>query len=266
MARRTAEQSGLSTERAQVSAPPRRVGVTSPRREVILAGRAISYQLRVSARARNIRLVIRPETGLEIVLPRGATVARAEQALQEKAGWIVRTLDRVVAETAGEPEPLMTGRLLPFAGRQISLALRTGAPDGRFRAILDADTLRLTTADASQETVRAALVAWYRKQARVMIAERLARWNTHYRFSFGRVTIKEQKSRWGSCSRAGNLNFNWRLLLAPLPVLDYVVVHELCHLRELNHSPAFWALVARACPDYLIHRRWLRQHGRSLRF
>ncbi|HEX6817884.1 MAG TPA: SprT family zinc-dependent metalloprotease [Ktedonobacterales bacterium] len=267
MARRTAEQSTSSSERAQqVSATPRRVGVSSPRREVILAGRAISYQMRVSARARTIRLVIRPETGLEIVLPRGASVARAEQALQEKAGWIVRTLDRVVAETAGEPAPLTSGRLLPFAGRQLSLALQSGAPDGRFRAALDADTLRLTTADASQETVRAALVAWYRKQARAMIAERLALWNAHYHFSFGRVSIKEQKSRWGSCSRQGNLNFNWRLLLAPLSVLDYVVIHELAHLKELNHSPRFWAIVAQTCPDYAAKRKWLRQHGRDLRF
>jgi predicted metal-dependent hydrolase len=80
------------------------------------------------------------------------------------------------------------------------------------------------------------------------------------------VTIKEQKSRWGSCSRAGNLNFNWRLLLAPLPVLDYVLIHELAHLKELNHAPKFWRLVAAACPNYEAHRRWLREHGRTLRF
>ena len=265
MARRTTEQSTSSTDRAQVSAPPRRTGVTT-RREVILAGRAISYRVRVSARARNIRLVIRPETGLEIVLPRGASAARAEQALHEKAAWIVRTLDRVVAETASEPAPLTTGSILPFAGRHLCLALQSGAPVGRFRATLDADTLRLTTADTSQETVRAALVAWYRKQARVVIVERLALWNMHYRFAFGRVSIKEQKSRWGSCSRQGNLNFNWRLLLAPLPVLDYVVIHELAHLKELNHSPRFWAIVAQTCPEYAARRRWLRQHGRDLRF
>lgn len=231
-----------------------------------MAGRTVSYYVRVSARARNVRLVIRPTTGLEIVLPRGASAARAEQWLHEKAAWIVRTLDRVVAETASEPEPLTSGSFLSCAGRQIQLVLQSGAPAGRFRATLDGDTLRLTTTDTSQETVRAALAAWYRKQARVVIAERLTVWNAHYRFTFGRVSIKEQKSRWGSCSRQGNLNFNWRLLLAPLPVLDYVVIHELAHLKEQNHSPRFWAIVAQTCPDYTAKRRWLRQHGRDLRF
>ena len=114
--------------------------------------------------------------------------------------------------------------------------------------------------------MRAALAAWYRKQARTIIAERLTLWNAQYRFTFGRVSIKEQKSRWGSCSRAGNLNFNWRLLLAPLPVLDYVVIHELAHLREHNHGPGFWALVQSACPQFRVHRRWLKVHGHELRF
>ena len=210
--------------------------------------------------------MIRPATGLEIVLPRGASAARAEQILHEKAGWIVRTLDRMVAEPAHEPTPLVTGRDLPFAGRTLRLALQTGAPADRFRAVLEGETLRLITADTLPDTVRAALVAWYRKQARTVIAERLAHWNRHYGFTFGCVRIKEQKSRWGSCSRQGNLNFNWRLLLAPLSVLDYVVIHELAHLKELNHSPRFWAIVAQMCPDYAAKRKWLRQHGRDLRF
>lgn len=268
MARRTTDQTTPPPTRPQMSAPPRRAGAGAiTRREVVLGGRTIVYHSRVSARARNIRLVIRAETGLEIVLPRGASVARAEQVLHEKASWIVRTLDRVVADAAdSEPAPLATGSVLPFAGRQLRLALRTGAPPGRFRATLDGDTLRLTVADSSQETARSALVAWYRKQARTVFTERLALWNAHYRFTFGCVSIKEQKSRWGSCSRQGNLNFNWRLLIAPLPVLDYVVIHELAHLKELNHSPRFWALVGQTCPDYAAWRRWLRQHGRDLRF
>jgi predicted metal-dependent hydrolase len=109
-------------------------------------------------------------------------------------------------------------------------------------------------------------VRWYRRRAAAIFAERLAICNAIYNFHYERVSIKEQKSRWGSCSRQGNLNFNWRLLLAPLPALDYVVIHELCHLKEMNHAPAFWRLVARGCPDYQTHRRWLRLHGRELRF
>jgi predicted metal-dependent hydrolase len=118
----------------------------------------------------------------------------------------------------------------------------------------------------SQELARAALERWYRRQAAAIFAERLKACNQRYGFAYGRVSIKEQKSRWGSCSKLGNLNFNWRLLLAPFPVLDYVVVHELCHLKQLNHSQRFWQLVSVGCPDYAVHRRWLRKHGAELRF
>lgn len=82
--------------------------------------------------------------------------------------------------------------------------------------------------------------------------------------SYGRISIREQKTRWGSCSSKGNLNFNWRLILAPEEVLDYVVVHELAHRREMNHSKAFYAVVESVLPDYRAARRWLREHGDSL--
>lgn len=258
--------------KATFAAPPRRPllrrTLPPPEARVIpLAGRSVPYVLRVSARARVLRFVIRPERGLEVVAPRGTAQARVEQGLREKSSWILATLDRVEAETrAAAPPPLTDGLLLPFAGRTLTLRLHAGAPSGRFRVRLTEQVLALTLPDLDQDTIRAVLTRWYRHEARVLFAERVSYWNSSYRFAYGRIAIKEQKSRWGSCSRQGNLNFNWRLLLAPLPVLDYVVVHELCHLKELNHSARFWHLVAVACPTYAANRRWLREHGRSLRF
>ncbi len=235
--------------------------------EAVLDGRRIPYSLRVSPRAQHLRLVIRHEGGLEVVVPRGTPTSRVEQVLREKAQWVVTTLDRVSSEAAAAAPPLLTdGRVLPFAGQHLALMIRTGAPEGRFRALLAGDALTLTVADSRQETIRTALETWYRRRARDIVAERLDVCNAAYGFTYRRVSIKEQKSRWGSCSRKGNLNFNWRLLLAPLPVLDYVVTHELAHLKELNHSPRFWQIVASGCPDHLSHRRWLRVHGRELRF
>jgi predicted metal-dependent hydrolase len=237
------------------------------RRTILLDGRELAYTLRESPRARRLRLLIRPEGGLEVVVPRRTTRARIEQVLREKAGWIDATLARLAREAAAipAPAPLAHGQTLPFAGHELRLALLLAAPGKRSYTRLTGQTLALTVADGRQETIRAALEAWYRAQARTVFAERIAHCNAVYGFTFGRVSIKEQKSRWGSCSRAGNLNFNWRLLLAPLPVLDYVVYHELAHLKELNHSPRFWRLVARACPDYETHRAWLSRHGRTLR-
>ncbi|MBI5245699.1 MAG: M48 family metallopeptidase [Elusimicrobia bacterium] len=82
--------------------------------------------------------------------------------------------------------------------------------------------------------------------------------------TFGRISVKDQRSLWGSCTRAGNLNFSWRLALAPEPVLDYLVVHELAHRAQMNHSRRFWEVVERVCPSHRTHRRWLRKNGKAL--
>ena len=106
--------------------------------------------------------------------------------------------------------------------------------------------------------------ARYIDTARDIFTRKAAYYARIMNVSYGRISIREQKTRWGSCSSKGNLNFNWRLILAPENVLDYVVVHELAHLREMNHSKAFYAIVESALPDYRGARKWLREHGDSL--
>jgi len=220
----------------------------------------------MSSRARVLHLVVRQESGLEIVAPHGTRRRQIEEALHQKAGWILKTMQRVVAIP-----PIKDGREFAFMGRTMRLCLVTSpAVKTQHPNVATAgDTLLLHVRESDQENqdvLRAALEGWYRQRAREIIPGRLIIANQAFGFRYGRVAIKEQKSRWGSCSRAGNLNFNWRLLLAPVSVLDYVLTHELAHLKELNHAPAFWRLVARGCPDYKLQRRWLREHGHTLRF
>lgn len=234
-------------------------------RTIDLRGQIIPYLLKVSARAHRVRLVIRAEGSLEVVVPRGIGQANYEAVVREKERWIFATLERVAREQV-VPPPLATGQRVSLAGRAVSLALRVDAGQKRQHAQLRGDTLTLTLTSDDPHLARKLLEAWYRRQAPAIFAARIEALNQVYGYFFGRVSIKSQKSRWGSCSRLGNLNFNWRLLLAPVPVLDYVVVHELCHLKEMNHSARFWKLVARACPDYAAQRRWLRAHGRELAF
>lgn len=99
-----------------------------------------------------------------------------------------------------------------------------------------------------------------REAARTLVHERLMYWNSFYKFSYGRVAIKDTKSLWGSCSRKGNLNFSYKLTYLPRELADYVIVHELCHLAEHNHGPRFWALVHRTQPDYVRLRKELRRY------
>lgn len=104
----------------------------------------------------------------------------------------------------------------------------------------------------------------YRNGAKEYIPKRVSYFARMLSVSYGTITIRDQKTRWGSCSSKGNLSFNWRLILAPPQVLDYVVVHELCHRKEMNHSKRFWELVESIIPDYAAHRKWLKDNGNQL--
>jgi predicted metal-dependent hydrolase len=138
--------------------------------------------------------------------------------------------------------------------------LSTRAEPGRTRAHRRGELL-LTPAGPERLP---ALERWYRRSAREEIAPRLDRACALAGTSYARLTIRGQRTRWASCSRGGSMSFNWRLLLAPEPVLDYVVWHEVCHLHVMDHSPRFWALLGSHCPDYREHKRWLRRHGQTL--
>lgn len=104
----------------------------------------------------------------------------------------------------------------------------------------------------------------YRNQARNVFEQKVAYYARLMNVTYGRIAIRDQKTRWGSCSSEGNLNFNWRLIMAPAGVLDYVVIHELAHRKEMNHSKAFWSVVEQIMPDYKKYRNWLKENGRSL--
>lgn len=104
----------------------------------------------------------------------------------------------------------------------------------------------------------------YIKIARDIFTQKTAYYASIMKVTYGRISIREQKTRWGSCSSRGNLNFNWRLIFASEPVLDYIVVHELAHRREMNHSPSFYAIVESILPDYKKPKKWLRDNGHSL--
>lgn len=118
--------------------------------------------------------------------------------------------------------------------------------------------------EADYEWKREQLEKWYRKEALAVFTEKADVYAGCLKVSFNKIRIKDQKSRWGSCSSKGNLNFNWRILMAPEPVCDYVIIHELCHLIHMNHSADFWKQVESICPQYKQYKNWLRDHAELL--
>lgn len=127
-----------------------------------------------------------------------------------------------------------------------------------------ADRLYITMPDKAPGALSLLLEQWYRGQARDIITRRVEHFSSKLNLSYNRIFIKGQRTRWGSCSSLKNLNFNWRLVMAPVEVIDYIVIHELSHLAEMNHSRKFWQLVESHCPDHREHRKWLREYGPGL--
>jgi predicted metal-dependent hydrolase len=217
-----------------------------------VSGAVIPYQVRRSDRARRVRVSVDLERGVEVVLPRRAAEREAAAAIAELEPWIERRvaeLERVRAVVAAR------GRTVPYLGRPLRLVEQPG----RMRVHRQGDALLVPASDG-----RAALERWFRRAAVDEIKMRVDRACAVAGTTYARITIRGQRTRWGSCSPTGSLSFNWRLLLAPEPVLDYVVWHEVCHLEVMNHSPRFWALVGRRCPGYREQVRWLRRYGPTL--
>jgi predicted metal-dependent hydrolase len=213
----------------------------------------IPYTIRRSQRARRVRVTVDPSRGVEVVLPHRAAQREAAAAIRELRPWIERRigeLERARAAVAAR------GDTVPYLGA----ALRLVSDPSRTRVHRRGFDLLVPDGAARGP----ALERWYRRAARSEIAPRLDRACSQAGTSYSRLTIRGQRTRWASCSRSGAMSFNWRLLLAPTPVLDYVVWHEVCHLDVLDHSRRFWALLAGRCPDYREHARWLAENGATL--
>jgi hypothetical protein len=154
---------------------------------------------------------------------------------------------------------------IPYRGSDRPLWIVDQDPRPRRSEIREGeDGLRLVRGE-DRAKPQAVLREWFSSRAREAFAERVAYWAPRLGVTHGRVTIRDQKTVWGSAARSGALSFNWRVLMAPPEVLDYLVIHELAHLREMNHSRRFWAIVAEHCPDWRRHRTWLRDHSRRLK-
>ena len=213
----------------------------------------IPYGVRRSDRARRVRVTVDPARGVEVVLPRRASEREAAAAIRELRPWIER---RIAELERARAAVVARGDSVPYLGQPLQLVVQPG----RTRAHRRGDEL-LVPAGATQLP---ALECFYRRAAYSEIAPRLDRCCAALGASYSKLTIRSQRTRWASCSRSGTMSFNWRLLLGPEPVLDYVVWHEVCHLQVMDHSQRFWRLLARHCPGYREQVRWLRQHGATL--
>lgn len=225
---------------------------------------------RASRQARNIRIEVRPDGRVWLVIPRNVARQTAYAFLRSREDWIRRKLVELRERRShhqARPALRWDGRdTLPIAGEELPLrivAARIARPSVRFEeeavSVFAAPSM-LVQHGKLATVLRAALRARARSEARALLDAEAAELGVRY---LG-PRIADQKSLWGSCTPDGTISLNWRLLLAPPKVFRYVVIHELCHRRHLDHSQRFWRLVERQMPDFAGHRAWLREHGAGL--
>ncbi len=213
---------------------------------------AIEIRLRRNARARRMVLrVAQTGRGPTLTLPPGVPLTRARAFLSDQEGWLRRHL---AARPCGTR--LSDGGPLPFGDVALTVRVSSGACVRR-----EGLTLHVP---GPPERHGPRVAAWLREEARQACVAGVARHAGCLGLRHGRISLRDTRSRWGSCTASGDLMFSWRLVLAPSAVLDYVIAHEVAHLAEMNHSPRFWAVVQRLCPDHAGPRDWLRRNGAAL--
>ena len=239
------------------------------KRTIVADGRRIEYTLIQSPR-NTVLFQALPEGVIRVYAPKFMHLRDIDRMVRERAGQLgemSRSLDQRL-EADCRAHPVTDGSPIMIEGVPHTISIRDGRRAGG--EVLPGE-LRLTlpgwdpaAAEAMDADVRGLIRGTLSAMALRRIRERVAHFAPLVGRQPGRITIREQKTRWGSCSGKGNLNFNWKLIMAPPQVLDYVVIHELCHLYEFNHSPRFWALVAAQMPDYEIWKKWLKNHRDDL--
>ncbi len=204
--------------------------------------------------------------GVIVAAPRATSTAQIREVVAKRAAWI---LSRLGEGLASDPaRALASGRRLPYRGGELCLEVME-SPDSRVRVRLVGAVLRVTVptnlAEAARdESIRAALMHWYARRATEWLGEAVTAWSAASKYVAARVLVRDQRRRWGSCAADGTLRFNWRIVMAEPALLEYVVVHELVHLRHKNHAREFWDAVGVVMPDYRQRRARLKEIGPKL--
>lgn len=228
-------------------------------RVIRLEGQEIPYLLKRSSKRRTIGLSI-DHRGLTVSAPQRAAVGHLEQVLQERSGWLFDKL-REWQERQPASFNCADGETLLFLGSELVLRLIEGGPRVQSN-LLEDDTLVVTVPNVEDAVaVRRKLEQWYRAEARRHFMQRLEHYASCMGLKVRNVALSGARTRWGSCNAKGDIRLSWRLIQAPISQIDYVVVHELAHIRELNHSSRFWAIVEETLPHYATAQRALKTGG-----
>jgi len=239
---------------------PRRPTPANPPPEILsIEGVDVTVRFCHSDRARGYRLAINRDSQVRVTIPRRGSMAEARQFLTRHHAWLAKHLRRV-SNLPRRDAAWPAGASIYFRGQLMTLVVAEGA-DGTMLRLGDALALQLPPHIDTSGDLRPFVEDQLRGRAEVELDARTRELAAQRSVSIRRIEVRAQTSRWGSCSKTGTVSLNWRLIQTPPEVRDYVIIHELMHSREMNHSDRFWTLVAAACPGYRACERWLKEHG-----
>lgn len=227
-------------------------------------GQKIEYEI-IKKRKKTITLRITKKGEVVVTAPFYVDDGYIEDFVKSKAKWIVEKLKHVNDLLNIRDDNIKTGKELDFIGQKLILKISEDNVD-KIKIFKQDKLLYIIVPknfniEKDQEVLRQKVNNWLKEQAKVVLKQRVEVYSQRYNLFPNKVVVKEQKTIWGSCSSKGNINLNWKLIMVPLDVIDYVVVHELCHLKHHNHSSRFWSLVKEIMPDFEEKRRWLKENG-----
>lgn len=245
--------------------------------KIKIAGHEVEYVLRKKFTTRNLSLRLDMARCLHISAPRLMSTARILEFLSEKEAWLKKNIEKIDGmnrEKETYENAIEQGETFKLLGQNYVLDIRfiSKKRPRAFFECLDGgeNSLALEINENTgfldiPDVGRSAIEKLYKEFAKEYFTKRTDEINRgHFGFRYRSIRIKNQSTRFGSCSSRGNLNFNWKAIMAPKEVIDYLLVHELAHLKEMNHSEKFWSTVEKACPDYKRHRKWLKSSGHTL--
>ncbi|MFA5837370.1 MAG: SprT family zinc-dependent metalloprotease [Bellilinea sp.] len=213
----------------------------------------------IRSRRKTVALIVTPEGHLEVRAPQRVSRDQIEDIVAQKANWILKNLERSrKASAAVNTRKLVEGARIWYLGASHPLHVSEHST-----ARVQFSTSFYLPKSALPKATDL-LTAWYKNQARHLLTERTAYYARQFGLKYRSIRITSARTRWGSCSRLNALSFTWRLVMAPLEIIDYIVIHELAHILQKNHSRAFWEQVERMLPDYRSRRAWLKANGRLL--
>ncbi len=209
----------------------------------------LTYRVRYSQKAKYLRLQINPSTGLEVIIPRRCKSEDAEKFIYKKKDWIFKHLNTIPVNEE-----------FSFLGNRIEIKQTFDLFLEKHKVSFNSGSLVIESPSGSSETIEAIYNTWLRHRAKKYLPERTGMLAEQYGFTCKRISIRSQKTRWGSCSTSGNISLNYKLMKYSPRVINYVIIHELCHTKQMNHSKKFWKLVESIVPNYKELKRELKSH------